>query len=302
MSDLSERRNAGRFNRRVVLPAITVALVIAVLAGTMLGAGLYREDVNGDGRMDILDAITLLLIGRANPADPRADFNGDQVFSIRDVSDLLANIMAGTMTPITAKAPRISLSVDSLAFGEIDLGGSGSMSFDIMNQGDTTLTVSGILSSNAAFVPSPDTVSIAPSQSATVQVTFTPAAAGAAAALLSVLSNDPDADSLALTLSGTGVDTTTTSKDTTYVITMPGNSFSPDTLTISVGDTVLWSNTDSKAHTTTSGANGVADNIWNSGNMIPGATFSYVFTQAGNYPYYCIYHYGLGMYGLIIVK
>jgi plastocyanin len=87
-----------------------------------------------------------------------------------------------------------------------------------------------------------------------------------------------------------------------HSVTMPGNLFSPDTLQISVKDTVRWINTDIRLHTTTSGVNGTPNGLWNSGTMNSGDSFSFIFASAGNFPYYCTFHYLMGMNGLIIVN
>jgi plastocyanin len=64
-----------------------------------------------------------------------------------------------------------------------------------------------------------------------------------------------------------------------------GMAFSPENLTINVGDTVVWTNNDDSPHTVTAD-----DDQFNSGNMGEGATWSYTFTVAGTYDYYCSYH------------
>ena len=64
-----------------------------------------------------------------------------------------------------------------------------------------------------------------------------------------------------------------------------GMAFSPENLTINVGDTVVWTNNDDGPHTVTAD-----DDQFNSGNMDEGATWSYTFTEAGTYDYYCSYH------------
>jgi plastocyanin len=57
-------------------------------------------------------------------------------------------------------------------------------------------------------------------------------------------------------------------------------------LEIAVGTTVTWTNNDSVAHTVTqSGGEG-----FQSGKMDAGATFSYTFTEAGTFDYFCEYH------------
>ena len=60
---------------------------------------------------------------------------------------------------------------------------------------------------------------------------------------------------------------------------------------IVTGDTIIWKNADTAAHTVTSGTpvDG-PDNIFDSGFFQPGKSFSYTFTQVGNYPYYCLLH------------
>jgi plastocyanin len=72
-------------------------------------------------------------------------------------------------------------------------------------------------------------------------------------------------------------------------------SYIPDTVSVSVGTTVKWTNNDSIAHTATS-----QNNLWGSGDLEPGATFSYTFQSAGTFPYYCVYH--PGMVGTITVQ
>src|SRR5215210_5287113 len=87
----------------------------------------------------------------------------------------------------------------------------------------------------------------------------------------------------------------------TSVSIVPGSSslttdaFSPNPIQVSVGNTVTWTNNDSQPHTVTSGSNGQPDNKFNSSPnfsplLNPGQTFSFTFTQAGTYPYFCMLH------------
>jgi len=74
-------------------------------------------------------------------------------------------------------------------------------------------------------------------------------------------------------------------------------SYSPDTLTISKGTKVIW--TDKQGvmpHTVTSDKSGLFD----SGNMHKNDTFSYVFNDVGNFSYKCTHH--KKMHGVVIVK
>ena len=71
--------------------------------------------------------------------------------------------------------------------------------------------------------------------------------------------------------------------------------FSPATLTVSVGTVVTWTNNDSTTHTVTSDTG-----VFSSGGMDQHATFSYTFSTAGTYTYYCSIH--TYMKGTVIVK
>ena len=71
--------------------------------------------------------------------------------------------------------------------------------------------------------------------------------------------------------------------------------YQPNPIQVSVGNTVTWTNDDSQPHTVTSGSNGQPDNKFNSSPnftplLNPGQTFSFTFTQAGDYPYFCMLH------------
>jgi plastocyanin len=62
------------------------------------------------------------------------------------------------------------------------------------------------------------------------------------------------------------------------------------TVVIGVNSTVTWVNDDSVPHTVTSKTVPTGASSFNSGNMDPGATFTYTFSIAGTYSYYCQYH------------
>jgi len=68
--------------------------------------------------------------------------------------------------------------------------------------------------------------------------------------------------------------------------------FIPNPVTIAMGGTVTWENTDTAAHTITSGtaADG-PDGVFDSSLiMAGGASFSHTFDAAGTYPYHCMVH------------
>jgi plastocyanin len=68
----------------------------------------------------------------------------------------------------------------------------------------------------------------------------------------------------------------------------PGMQFSPATLNTQTGDTVTWRFNEAN-HTTTSDAT-TGSEVWNSGLVAPGGTFSHTFSSAGSHEYYCAVH------------
>ena len=80
------------------------------------------------------------------------------------------------------------------------------------------------------------------------------------------------------------------------VSTVPGSSalttdaYQPNPVQVSVGGTVTWTNDDTQPHTATSGEAVTPDGNFDSGIMAPAATFDFTFTEAGEYPYFCLLH------------
>jgi plastocyanin len=68
-------------------------------------------------------------------------------------------------------------------------------------------------------------------------------------------------------------------------IEMANFAFTPATITIPVGTSVTWTNTDSVQHTTTS-----VDDLWKSGNLAKDASFSFTFDTPGTYEFMCSIH------------
>ena len=80
-----------------------------------------------------------------------------------------------------------------------------------------------------------------------------------------------------------------------HFIDISGMAFSPNSITISVGDTITWTNLDSMSHTAT-GDNSEFD----SGTLGKDQSFSFTFTTTGTYTYHCAFH--SGMTATIIVQ
>ena len=68
--------------------------------------------------------------------------------------------------------------------------------------------------------------------------------------------------------------------------------FSLQDFEVTVGTTVKWTNHDSVHHTTTSDPPGESTGIWGSGFLNDGDSFSFTFTEAGTFPYFCRAHPG----------
>src|ERR671911_536021 len=116
--------------------------------------------------------------------------------------------------------------------------------------------------------------------------------------------NQTGANATTTTTTGANATTgasTTSAGGSNSVSIVPGSSsltdtaYQPNPIQVSVGATVTWTNDDPQPHTVTSGSNGQPDNKFNSSpNFTPllnaGQTFSFTFTQAGDYPYFCMLH------------
>ena len=87
---------------------------------------------------------------------------------------------------------------------------------------------------------------------------------------------------------------------TTSVAVLPSNTFSPQTVTVRIGDTVTWNNLDTGVHNVFSDDGTTFSN----GPPVAGPwTYSFTFTAAGTYGYHCQLHGtpGVGMFGTVIV-
>ena len=79
-------------------------------------------------------------------------------------------------------------------------------------------------------------------------------------------------------------------------VTIEGLAYAPPSVTVSVGDTVTWTNADPQTHTATAD-----DASWDAGNIAGnGGTGAVVFTTAGSFPYHCTIH--PTMTGTVVVQ
>jgi plastocyanin len=88
--------------------------------------------------------------------------------------------------------------------------------------------------------------------------------------------------------------------------------FEPATVTIKAGETVTWKNESDFVHTATAdpeksrqdGLVLLPDGAepWDSGNLAKDQSWSHTFTVPGEYRYFCLPHYMVGMTGTVIVE
>lgn len=80
-----------------------------------------------------------------------------------------------------------------------------------------------------------------------------------------------------------------------HEVAMAAFAFDPDTLRVSVGDTIVWHNRDVVPHTATS-----SDGAWDSGAIAAQGSWSFVAETAGESEYVCTLH--PSMTGVLVVQ
>ena len=70
-----------------------------------------------------------------------------------------------------------------------------------------------------------------------------------------------------------------------HAVAISGFSFSPRELTVAVGDTVTWTNSDAQAHTATAD-----DGSFDTGDLDRGDAKGITLDEPGTYSYYCRFH------------
>jgi len=107
-----------------------------------------------------------------------------------------------------------------------------------------------------------------------------------------------------------------------YDVGMTAVAFTPETITVDVGGTVVWKNTSSRAHTVTAyedplpegaaffasggyDSEAAARKAWETdgeGIIATDQTFAHTFEVPGTYPYVCLPHETGGMVGTVVVE
>ncbi len=111
---------------------------------------------------------------------------------------------------IAAPAPDIAVAPASNDFGDVLLNASSIQLFVVSNTGTADLhvsssTLTGTVAAEFAIISGGGAFTLAPSQTDTVEVSFTPTNAGAKSATLRIASDDPDENPVDVALTGNGI-------------------------------------------------------------------------------------------------
>ncbi len=126
-------------------------------------------------------------------------------------NDVSANVTrSGTITALGQREPIVDVTPGGLAYGNVSAAGTATASFDVSNEGNVTLDVTGISvtgpDADAFAVTSGGSgTTVASGSNYTVTVEFAPTAIGDQTAVVSVAHNDSDASPSNVSVSGTGL-------------------------------------------------------------------------------------------------
>ena len=96
-------------------------------------------------------------------------------------------------------------------------------------------------------------------------------------------------------LLGIGPGAAALQKPATHTVTIDGTSYQPQSLTVNVGDEVVWVNKDPFPHTVTSKSGG-----FDSHEIEPDKSWKYTAAKKGDFDYICTLH--RTMKGTLVVK
>jgi len=133
--------------------------------------------------------LSLTLKSGATPASYTLELNQPMLGNSQSV-----NIITGSSNgSVTVLAPNITLSTSAFEYGRVPLGSSVEQNIEITNIGSTDLIINGLNFNNSQFTTTtPTNFTIAPNDSRSVTVKFTPTSKGTLTKQLQISSNDPD--------------------------------------------------------------------------------------------------------------
>ena len=139
------------------------------------------------------------------PATTSADNGAQFTVAVTNTAGSVTS-NAATLTVNPAPAPGIQVSPASINFGNTVVGSSFSQVLIITNTGTSTLSITQVAQSGAAFTVSGFSLSlnVNPGQQTTITVAFLPTSVGASVGNISIVSNAPTSPT-SVALSGTGI-------------------------------------------------------------------------------------------------
>ena len=279
---------------------LTVSVDTAPLVVSAPPTGL---GVNQTGQMTVAipfatpSAVTVTL-GSSNPAVLTVPNtvtipanNSIATFNVTGASQGTSNVTA-TATGFYAATPI------SVAVGQAKLAVSFSAAVNV-GQKNTLTVFAEDASGNVRAVTQPVTITLAssgPGQTVFDSATITIPVGGSSVST-GVTFDSAGTYGIVANASGYSPANVATTASGVLVTMVTGNQFSPSNVTISAGQYVTWMNNDAIVHTTTSDTP-----QWDSGDVLPGASYSVYFPTPGTYTYHCTYHGALGMTGTVTVQ
>jgi len=175
--------------------------IIAPGAETEAKEVIYEDLEVQSGTIAIMEEVNLFI--EQSPVI-QVDNDGDGTIE-REVS---ATSLGEIDTVGEKTGPVIAVSHDIISIGDVIVSNSASSTFSILNTGDEELVVHGIESDNQAFSVDPALSTLAPDESITITVTFSPIISGTDRANITIESNAENIESFTITLEGNAVEET----------------------------------------------------------------------------------------------
>jgi Domain of unknown function (DUF4082)/Domain of unknown function (DUF4091)/Abnormal spindle-like microcephaly-assoc'd, ASPM-SPD-2-Hydin/Immunoglobulin I-set domain len=138
------------------------------------------------------------------PAEQTTD-NGAQFSAV--VSNRAGSVTSNSaVLTVNASTLALNASPASLSFGSIDTGATSTLGVTLTNSGNSSVTISGVSASGAGFSASnvSSGTTLAPGQTAALNVTFAPTSTGSVTGGVTVASNAANSPST-ISMTGTGV-------------------------------------------------------------------------------------------------
>lgn len=176
----------------------------------------------------------------------------------------------------------------------IVIGGGIFLVSNLFQNGSSSST---IVLPTPSFPPSPDSPTTPPTPPPVYNLNPTPPPAGEPLACTQEAKQCSDGSYVSRTGPNCEFAACPVVASTTHNVSIKNFAFSPSSISVKKGDTVVWTNKDSAPHTVR--IKWVYDDSGDSGPINQGQTFSYTFIDTGSFTYDCSFH--PSMTGKVIV-